>query len=268
MSMQIVRENSSNSTILQPFANPLWAPTPVHSSKNSKRRTLKMCIALPDNGYDVTQVCDSWQYFLKQGFMVHFATLTGYVAQADQTQLGGLKSWFVGATAETCTLYGRMSTTSEYLKPLSLSSDSFTFNAYDLVLIPGGQDAAVLDFVHSPRLSALLADYIPLCSRASGNHALGAIAQGAIAIHRAVPNLQIKSTTTPLYMERTSYLFGTSNPLAYASTLIPEDKYEVGPTASHWVYSDEKYFYASGRHSGDVELLCKALRNLVASALH
>ncbi|EPX73314.1 uncharacterized protein SOCG_01065 [Schizosaccharomyces octosporus yFS286] len=268
MSMQIVRENQGNSSILQPFANPLWAPTPVHSSKNSNRRTLKMCILLPDNGYDVTQVCESWQYFLKQGFIVHFATLTGNVAQADLTQLSGFKSWFIGATAETCKLYDRMSTISEFLKPLSLSSDSFTLNTYDLVLIPGGKDPAVLDFVHSSRLSALLADYIPLCSRASGNHALGAIAQGAIAIHRAVPNLQIKSTTTPLYMERTSYLFGAANPPAYASMLIPADKYEAGPSASHWVYSDEKYFYASGRHSGDVELLCKALRNLVMSALH
>ncbi|EPY50195.1 hypothetical protein SPOG_00956 [Schizosaccharomyces cryophilus OY26] len=268
MSMQIVREDQSNSTILQPFANPLWAPTPVQNVANRKHRTLKMCIVLPDTGYDVTQVCDSWHYFLKQGYMVHFATLTGNVAQADQRLLGGFKSWFFGATAETCRLYERMSTTTEFLKPLSLSSESFTFNTYDLVLIPGGQDPAVLEFVQCSRLSFLLSDYIPLCSRASGNHVLGTIAQGAIAVHCAAPNLQIKSTTTPLYMERTSYLLGVSNPSAYASTLIPADKYKAGPTASHWIYSDTKYFYASGRYSGDVSLLCKALRNLVSSALH
>lgn len=265
--MPIVREVNSDGSMLQPFSNPLWVPTPVGRS-GRKHRTLKMCIVLPDTGYDVTQVCDPWQFFVKEGFMVNFATLTGIVAQADQRLLSGVKSWFIGATYKTKDIYERMSTTKEFLSPSNMSDMSFTFENFDLVYVPGGQDPAVLELVESPRLSSLLADYIPLCARVSGTRVLATMAQGAIAVQRAAPNLEIKSTTTPLYMERASYLFGASNPPAYTYTYIPESKYVPGPKTAHWVYSDEKFFYASGRYSGDVELLCKALRNLVASALH
>ncbi|EEB08304.1 hypothetical protein SJAG_03450 [Schizosaccharomyces japonicus yFS275] len=258
MSMHIVRDETVTPSVLLPYSSSLWVPVPTEKP-GKKTRTLKACIVMPEAGYDVTEVAQPWQRFIKHGMFVYFVAPHGRVPQADQQQLSGWRSWIVGVDAETREIYGRMSTTDEFLKPFDLFDPHFTFTDYDLVYIPGGTDPCVYELMEMSRLTELLAQYIPLTSRVSGYHVLAATAQGALAVVKAAGNLDLKTTTTPLYLERTSYLSGLTKPEAYLSAMIPSEKYVAGPMAKEWVYEDEKYFYISARHSGDIGLLCKEI---------
>jgi putative intracellular protease/amidase len=103
-----------------------------------------------------------------------------------------------------------MSTSPEFLKPLSWTSPDFSLTPYDLVFLVGGHDKAVRQIYDSPIIAKHLATYFPSTAKPS-TKSVAAVCHGVLAL--AVAKLpdgksvihECKTATLPARFEQVAY---------------------------------------------------------------
>lgn len=235
-----------------------------------------LAIVLADKGFMLEQVCLPWRYFTDRGFVVEFVIAESIFPprppKPNDSYMTGWKSHVLGASKEILDIYSVLCTLNEFNNPKCYRSNGFTFDNFSAVFITGGRNPFVREMLEDPLLHASLVPYIHSCRTIQPDEevkdnrkikVLGAISQGAAAIFLAEPNINMKSTTIPAWMERSnSFLNPTpdNSTYPYAATIIPKDKYVSGPYRRvAFTYQDENYYYISGRSNKDIGELSKKM---------
>ena len=115
-----------------------------------------------------------------------------------------------GAKKEVVTMYNRMAKSQEMRQPLAWSAPDFSFDPFDIVLLPGGHDKGMRQIIDSASLHKLLLDFFPK-TRKPGRKIVAAICHGVMALANAKDAegrsviRECLTTTLPSKMEQAAY---------------------------------------------------------------
>ena len=135
---------------------------PSASKKHSQICAMKkILLPLATYGSDPTEVAIPWLLLTERGHEVTFATPAGKVAQADTRMLYGenLGIWraVLKARQDAAEAYEKMVQTAAFQKPLSYHD--IHEKDYDALLLPGGHDKGVKEYLESAALQQVVADF-------------------------------------------------------------------------------------------------------------
>ncbi|KII95741.1 hypothetical protein PLICRDRAFT_99075 [Plicaturopsis crispa FD-325 SS-3] len=240
----------------------------------------RVLIVLSDNGGDPTEIAVPWSILVSKGIQVEFATETGVEAHCDPRMIKGPLAAILGATGSARALYHRLTATPEWKKPHSWTDPAFSFDAYDGVLLPGGHDKPMRQYLESASLRSHLVKYFPLTKRdgpGPRRKVVAAICHGVLALARVKDAeghsvlWDVQTTTLPVHMEKAAY-YSTAAVLGDYYRTYPEytadevrlvvqgllsspSKYSSGGVlnAKPFVVIDPAHFYVSARFPGDAE---------------
>ncbi|PUU84199.1 class I glutamine amidotransferase-like protein [Tuber borchii] len=257
----------------------------------------KVIIISADAGQDPTEVAVPWKKFRDSGWEVTFATENGNVARADERLLAnGFFATFLGASKEVGAVYREMTDSEAHKNPLAWSKPEFSLVPYDAVLLPGGHDKPIRQYLDSESLHLLLREYWPLVKRSRdaimGNEpsrVVGAICHGVVALSNATyplapgsrdakgPSLlhDVETSTLPYWMEQAAWVasqawllggyyktYGARRSCAsdVSKVLDKKEQYKCGPLSqSPFVHVDPNYHYISARFPGDAWLFAEKM---------
>ncbi|KAM0752798.1 class I glutamine amidotransferase-like protein [Meredithblackwellia eburnea MCA 4105] len=240
-------------------------------------------------GQDPSEVAVTCDCLSQAGIQVDFATEDGQVAEADQRMITGPVSVFLGATSTAKSLYTSLVQTDPWKNPHNWSSPSFPalLSTFDGVLLPGGHDKPMRQYLESESLQKLLAEYFPKTDRTVERpKVVGAICHGVLALARAKDAKGdsvlkgVQTTTLPVWMERFAY-FSTAWALSdyyrtYKEYTADEVQSLLGSPSNYssgalfnskpFIVEDQKHYYVSGRFPGDAERFGKRMVELLKEA--
>ena len=101
------------------------------------------------------------------------------IPQIQQLIADGLS--LEGATKDAVQTYKTMSSTPEFLTPLSWSSQTFSIAPYNLIFLPGGHEKSVRQLIDSPIMHRHLASYFPSTRKPSQKH-VAAVCHGVMVL--------------------------------------------------------------------------------------
>jgi len=242
---------------------------------------------LGDHGNDPTEIAVPWSILVANDITVEFATETGLESQCDPRMIGGAVGAVMGATASAKALYKDLTTRSAWQHPHSWSSPTFSLDGYAGILLPGGHDKPIRQYLESTSLQAHLASFFPLTKRDSDSPKVAAaICHGVLALARAKGSdgrsvlWDATTTTLPVHMEKLAY-FSTAAILGDYYRTYPEytadevqsvlsspSQYKSGGflNVSPFTVVDPTYFYVSARFPGDAEAFGQAYVGLLKEA--
>jgi protease I len=142
----------------------------------------KVLIPLPAYGFDPTESAVPWKKIASVGHRIVFATPDGKVARADWRMLtgDGLPVLFrksLMATPDAVRLYGEMSASPEFLRPISY--EQIRPQDYDALLLPGGHDKGMRVYLESTVLMETVAWFF------EHDRPVGAICHGTLLAARS-----------------------------------------------------------------------------------
>ncbi|KAG0131496.1 class I glutamine amidotransferase-like protein [Tuber indicum] len=267
----------------------------------------KVVIILADEGQDPTEVAIPWKKFRDSGWEITFATENGKVAKADERLLSnGLFATFLGASKAAAAAYREMVESEAHKNPLAWSMQGFSLVPYgtakppseeDAVLLPGGHDKPIRQYLDSESLHLLLREYWPLVKRSRDaitsdepSRVVGAICHGVVALSNAThppatgstdpegPSLlhDVETSTLPYWMEQVAWVasqawflggyyktYGASRSCASDVSKVLNNKkqqYKCGPLSqSPFAHVDPNYHYISARFPGDSWLFAEKM---------
>jgi len=254
---------------------------------------VKVLIVHADNGQDPTEAAVPYQILKAAGFQVDFATEQGTPGACDPKMLAGPLFGQLGASKPALQAYREMSASPDFLNPHSWSSNDFSFDEYDCVLLPGGHDKPMRQYLESTTLRRQLSTYFPQTSKEATipkPKVVAAICHGVLALARTMqpsPNqdksvlYDAETTTLPVHLERMAYLVSAWKLGSYYRTydtycadevkslLRSADLFQAGPwnlTTSvdrkdAFVVEATKYHYLSARWPGDAEVFGERVRD-------
>jgi protease I len=121
----------------------------------------RVIIPLPNYGFDPTEVAIPWQILTQNTVSVSFATPEGKKASADRLMLTGerLGIWrpILQARKDAVIAYSEMEKSSAFQNPLKY--DDLKESNFDAILLPGGHDKAVKEYLESGILQQLVAEF-------------------------------------------------------------------------------------------------------------
>ena len=138
-------------------------------------------IPLPSYGFDPTEAAIPWKVLKENNIEVFFATPNGKVAEADKIILTGkglgIWKWLLQARQDAGKAYQMMSQDSNFKNPISYSA----LNDYDFdgILLPGGHDKGVIEYLESKELQYIIACFF------EKNKPVAAICHGVILASRS-----------------------------------------------------------------------------------
>ncbi|EPY51791.1 hypothetical protein SPOG_00214 [Schizosaccharomyces cryophilus OY26] len=243
-----------------------------------------LAIVLADEGFDVEQVCLPWRYFTDRGFLVEFVFPRPIdpprTARPDPSYTCGWKGSIMGPSKEAMDIYSILCTLEEFIEPKHYTDEGFSFLDFDVVLITGGRNEPMRQMLTDPSLHSKLKPYLSLCKRidpetnqpsVAPSKILGTIAQGTLPIYMSDPETPLKSTTIPVWMERTNSWISPppeNSSYPYAASLIPSDKYFAGPNyRSVFTMEDMHHYFISGRCNRDILPLSTGIYGLYRQML-
>jgi protease I len=173
----------------------------------------KILIPLPSYGFDPTEVAIPWKVLSEAGFDVVFATPDGNQALADRLMLSG--EWLgilkpiLRARKDAILAYHEMETASAFNNPASyIAVQSANFDA---LLLPGGHDKGVREYLESTVLQQLVVQFF------TANKPVAAICHGVVLAARSVNPTTGKSV---LHGYKTTALLNSQELLAYKLTKL------------------------------------------------
>jgi putative intracellular protease/amidase len=178
----------------------------------------KVLIPLPTYGFDPTEVAIPWKLLSNAGFKVSFATPAGTKALPDSRMLTGkglgvCKS-MLRARQDAVSACSEMQSDLLYCEPLKyheVCEDNF-----DGVLLPGGHDKGVKEYLESKVLQDLIVDFF------IAKKPVGAICHGVVLAARSISPETGKSV---IYDYKTTSLLKSQELLAYNLTRLWLDDY-------------------------------------------
>ncbi|KAI5858477.1 hypothetical protein BZA05DRAFT_381350 [Tricharina praecox] len=135
----------------------------------------KAIIFVANHGNDPTEVAVPWSELKAGGCAVTFATEHGDIAAADPvTVQQTLFACVLGATSTATSTYRDMLASAEFNNPLSWSDEGFDILGYDIVILPGGHDKPIRQYLESKTLHRQLGRFLPYTQRSSSTTTTGA----------------------------------------------------------------------------------------------
>lgn len=246
-------------------------------------RNPRVLICMSDGGQDVTECAIPWNVLRSAHVQVDFATETGNIPAADARLLEGMTQKLFGAAKDTVVLYRKMALSVEFANPKAWSHDGFSMAEYDGVLLPGGHEKKMRQYIESASLHQHLARYVDLCRRSDGSKVLAAICHGVLALSKAQRAdsrsvlYDLETTTLSEWMEKAAFYstrlfmgdyFKTyENYCAHDVQLALRDpgrQYKEGPWSPNpFFHVDPKYYYVSARFPGDAKAFADCFLKLV-----
>jgi protease I len=173
----------------------------------------KILIPIPSYGFDPTEVAIPWKLLYKTDLKIVFATPEGNKASADSLMLKGEKLgiWksILRARQDAVDAYYEMEKTESFCNPLKYSD--LQEENYAAILLPGGHDKGVKEYLESEVLQRLVVDFF------IAQKPVGAICHGVVLAARSInPDTQ-KSV---IYNYKTTALLNSQELLAYNLTRL------------------------------------------------
>jgi protease I len=138
-------------------------------------------IPIPSFGFDPTETAVPWKILRAHNHEVVFATPDGKPGQADPRMVKG-KGLFIFASilranADAVEAYGEMKQSQEFQHPISY--DGMMSRTFDAILLPGGHDPGVKEYLESTQVRAKVIEM------AEQNKPIGAICHGVLVAARS-----------------------------------------------------------------------------------
>ncbi len=173
----------------------------------------KILIPLPSYGFDPSEVAIPWKLLSEKGFELFFATPDGKKATADRLMLKGEKLgiWklVLQAGKDAVMAYEEMEQTLAFCNALSYSE--IKESNFDALLLPGGHDKGVKEYLESDILQRLVVDFF------KANKPVAAICHGVVLAARSIDPATQKSV---LYNYKTTALLASQELAAYNMTRL------------------------------------------------
>lgn len=142
----------------------------------------KVLIPVPRQCVDPTEVAIPWQQITASNIEVTFITPDGNKAETDPIMLTGeglgLLKGVLAARKDAVEAYHQMDQSEAYKKPLRY--EAVDAKDYDALLLPGGHDKKVKEYLESEVLQKLVVDFF------RANKPVGAICHGVVLLARSI----------------------------------------------------------------------------------
>jgi len=172
-----------------------------------------MLIPLPSYGFDPTEVAIPWKVLSDNGINVVFATPQGQKAAADIRMLRGddLGIWksLLMARKDAVDAYMAMEQNDAFNKPIS--HVDARVNDFDGLLLPGGHDKGVREYLESTILQKLVVDFF------YAQKPVAAICHGVVLAARSIDPATKRSV---IYDYKTTSLLKSQEMAAYNLTRL------------------------------------------------
>jgi putative intracellular protease/amidase len=174
---------------------------------------MKIVIPLPSYGFDPTEVAIPWKLLSEQHFEIVFATPQGKKAVTDTIMLKGnhLGIWklVLQAKQDAIKAYNEMEKSEAFCNPINYTD--INERDYDALLLPGGHDKGVKEYLESALLQQLVVDFF------MKQKTVAAICHGVVLLARSIDPVTKKSV---IHHYKTTSLLKSQELLAYTMTKL------------------------------------------------
>jgi protease I len=178
----------------------------------------KILIPVPFYGFDPTEAAVPWKILSREGFTVVFATPEGSKASADRLMLTGerLGIWkpLLRARKDAVEAYGEMERDEAFSNPVRYADARA--QDFDALLLPGGHDKGVREYLESEVLHSLVVDFF------AAGKPVAAVCHGVVLAARSIDPETNKSV---IHDYRTTSLLKSQELSAYRLTRYWLDDY-------------------------------------------
>ena len=175
--------------------------------------TKKIVIPLPSSGFDPTEVAIPWKILTVNNVAVYFTTPEGKMAAADKRMLtgDGLGIWkkLLRARKDATDAYYEMEKNESFKNPIPYAGSEE--KQFDALLLPGGHDKAVREYLESKTLQQKVVDFF------KAKKPVAAICHGAVLAARSINPENNKSV---IYDYQTTALLKSQELSAYTMTRL------------------------------------------------
>lgn len=176
-------------------------------------KIIKVLIPIPSYGFDTTEVAIPWKLLSEQNFEVIFATPNGEKGVTDKSMLDGSKLGIwksaLMARKDAVKAHNELIKTTNFCNPLKYSD--LKENNFDALLLPGGHDKAVKEYLESAVLQNFIVDFF------NADKPVAAVCHGVVLAARSI---NPKTGKSVLYNLKTTSLLKSQELLAYNLTRL------------------------------------------------
>ena len=172
----------------------------------------RLVIPLPNIHFDPSEVAIPWKICKNNNIEIIFSTPTGLIPTCDPIMLTGtglgLLSSILACTSDVVEKYNEMILSIEFQNPISWLE--LKYDEYDGILLPGGHDKGVKEYLESKILQQLIIQFY--------NHKkiIAAICHGVVLVGRCIQN----NGKSILYGMKTTSLLKQQELTAYRITCL------------------------------------------------
>jgi putative intracellular protease/amidase len=175
----------------------------------------RVLMALPDEGFDVTEAAVPWRVLTLAGHEVIFCTETGGASpRADPLLLTGVVFGRLGAWPQPCAFYRELERDEAFRDPISW--EDLDPQAYDGLLLPGGHAPGVRQYLGSRKVQEHVATFFAI------GLPVGAICHGVLVAARS---RDPRTGRSVLYDRKTTCLRRYQEFLGFAATFWKLGRY-------------------------------------------
>ncbi len=171
----------------------------------------RILIPIPTYGFDLSEVAIPWKLLSEQHVEIVFCTPNGEIASADNRMLNGkglgIFKAALKARKDAVEAYFEMIESISFSNPLKYID--INEEDFDALLLPGGHDKTVKEYLESKILQQLVVDFF------LAQKPVGAVCHGVVLAARS---LNSKTGKSVLYNYKTTALLKTQELLAYNLT--------------------------------------------------
>ncbi len=173
----------------------------------------KILIPIPSNGFDPSETAIPWKILSENNFEIVFITPNGNKAIADNIMLTGEKLGIfksvLAARKDAVDAYYEMEVSEAFENPLKYAD--VKEKDFDAIILPGGHDKSVKEYLESEILQNVVADFF------ISNKPVAAICHGVVLAARSINPDTSKSV---LYNYKTTSLLKSQELLGYNMTRL------------------------------------------------
>ncbi len=173
----------------------------------------RILIPLPLYGFDPSEVAIPWKLLSEKKFQVIFSTPNGKKANGDELMLSGDKLGIfksvLRARKDAVETYDKMVNDDSFCNPIKYNEAQE--RNFDAILLPGGHDKGVKEYLESKILQKLVVDFF------NAKKTVGAICHGVVLAARSVNSENNKSIISNY---KTTALLKSQELLAYNLTKL------------------------------------------------
>jgi len=173
----------------------------------------KVLVPIPSYGFDPTEVAIPWKWLSQKNHEVVFATPDGKKASPDNCMLtgDGLGIWksTLRARQDAVAACREMDGDAAFCNPLTYAD--LEEGDFDAIYLPGGHDKRVKDFLESPSLQRLVADFF------AAEKPVAAICHGVVLAARSK---NCETGQSVIHDYKTTALLKSQERLAYTMTCL------------------------------------------------